>query len=518
MSAGPTTETQRATAWWRGFEATCLAILAAALVASAAGGILPDRLQGIGQPALVAAVLVAGFVWRPLPGLLAFGLYVLFYDTTAWFLGGSLRRADEMAVPAIALVALVRQRPWRYVRIDPIRDGAVAVVVLAGIASSLLNEVPLMVWFPALALLWKTVAIFYVASWLPIDRRAIVGAARVVLSIGFVVLALAFIESFNPAGFQSTLGLPIWYRPRGELPSVKSVFLHPAIFASFGSLVTLYAFAGYAEYRKVWMLVLGTFGAMTVFMAARRRAIAAAVIGLLAAFAWCARRIGMKVELARSWVPITISGIVLVVIFTPGMLGLVGRTGSYLGGIEQPTPPPGIVEPPDGEGPVPTRARSALYGASFEIARDNFPLGAGLGRFASHMSRVEYSPVYVEYGLDHIRGLQEDNADYITDTFWPMMLGESGVVGAVGYAVFLGALLFAVWRAIGRQTDRFLRVFCLGTLAVLVAASVESLATPMFVAPPRAYLVFAAIGAVVAIASRPPADAEASEDETAPER
>lgn len=470
-------------------------------------------MRSIAQPGLVALVLVAGFAWRPQAGLLAFALYILFYDTTAHYLGGPVRRVDELTVPLLIIVAAVKLRPWTYSRIDPIRDGAMAVAVATGILSSLVAGVPLAIWVPALGLLWKTVAIFYVATWLPVDRRTIVGAARVVLTLGFVVLALAFIEAFDPAGFQNVLGLPIWYRPRGELPSVKSVFMHPAIFASFASLVTLYAYSGFVEFRKIWMLVLATFGAMTVFMAARRRAITAAVLGLAAAFAWSARRAGLSMRLARSWVPITISGLVLMLIFLPGMLGLVDRTLIRLGPRAEPTLPPGVEEPADGEGAVPTRARSALYGASLEIARDYFPLGAGLGRYGSHMSRVDYSPLYAQYGLSDIRGLQDDNDQYITDTFWPMILGEHGVVGVIAYGAFLLALLVALWRAVGRQTDRLLRAFMMGTLAVLVAALAESLATPMFVAPPRAYLVFVAVGAAMAIATRPPADAEAEDEE-----
>jgi hypothetical protein len=285
---------------------------------------------------------------------------------------------------------------------------------------------------------------------------------------------------------------------------VKSIFAHPAIFASFASLVTLYAYAGYIEFRKIWMLVLATFGTMTVFMAARRRAIIAAIIGLAAAFAWCLRQAGVKAEVLRAWVPVATSGLVISLIFVPGIMGLVVRSNVYLPG-DQPTPPPGV-ELPDDEGPVPTRARSALYGASVQIARDRFPLGAGLGRFGSHMSRVKYSPVYHAYGLDRIRGLQANNSDYVTDTFWPMVLGETGIIGVIAYAAFLLALLLSLWRAIGRQSDRLLRAFCLGSLAVLIAAVVESLATPMFVAPPRAYLLFAAIGAATAIARAAPRD------------
>lgn len=476
----------------------------AAAAASLAGALLPAAMRELGHPALVAAVLVAGFAWRPGPGLLAFALYILGYDTIAFYLGGPVRRVDEFAVPAIGLVALVRLRPWETTRINVVRDGAVALAVMAGVISSVVAAVPLSIWVPALGLLWKTVAIFYVASWLDLDRRTIVGAARVVLTIGFVILALAFIESFNPAGFQSVLGLPVWYRPRGELPSVKSIFAHPAIFASFASLVTLYAYAGYVEFRKIWMLVLATFGTMTVFMAARRRAIIAAVIGLAAAFAWCLWQIGIKREVLRSWIPVATSGLVISLIFVPGIMGLVVRSNAYLPS-NQPTPPPGV-ELPDDEGPVPTRARSALYGASLEIARDRFPLGAGLGRFGSHMSRVKYSPLYHAYGLDRIRGLQQSNSDYVTDTFWPMVLGETGIIGVIAYAAFLLALLLSLWRAIGRQSDPLLRAFCLGSLAVLIAAVVESLATPMFVAPPRAYLLFVALGGATAIARAAPKD------------
>lgn len=492
-------ERERGNPWWASFEAVFVVIAAAALLAAAVGSALPESLRAIGQPALVAAVLMAGFAWRPVPGLLAFALFILFYDTTAWYIGNPLRRVDEIAVPGLVLIALARLRPWRDFHLDPVRDGGVALAVAAGIASSVVNGVPLAVWVPALGLLWKTVAIFYVASWATIDRRALIGAMRVVFVVGAIVVSLAFIESFDPGAFQRALGLPGWVRPRGQLVSVKSIFVHPAIFASFGALIALYAYAGYVEYRRIWMLVLGTFASLNVFMAARRRAIAAAVAGLIVAFAWAWTHVRAWRPIARSWLPVAASGLVLFLIFLPGLLGLYSRTlRDYLPTDPQPTPPPNVAEPPDGV--VSTRARSALYGGSVEIATDSFPLGGGLGRFGSHMSRVEYSPLYREYGLSGVRGLQPDNTLYVTDTFWPMILGESGVLGLIGYATFLAALAVGLWRSAGRQSDRLLRAFCHGTLAVLIAATIESVATPMFVSPPRAFLLFLAVGAAVAVA------------------
>ena len=63
---------------------------------------------------------------------------------------------------------------------------------------------------------------------------------------------------------------------------------------------------------------------------------------------------------------------------------------------------------------------------------DHFPLGAGLGRYASPLSRGDtFSPLYHEYGLDHIWGLTPHYDAYITDTFWPHILGEAGVFALI---------------------------------------------------------------------------------------
>jgi O-antigen ligase len=119
------------------------------------------------------------------------------------------------------------------------------------------------------------------------------------------------------------------------------------------------------------------------------------------------------------------------------------------------------------------------------------------------MSRVRYSPVYAEYGLSDERGLRPTNPVNITDTFWPQILGEMGVIGFVAYAGFMGSLGWIAWK-LARDTEASvtLRVFRLGTGMVLVQAFVESLASPMFHSPPRAYLLYLVVG-LVAAAWRP---------------
>ncbi len=86
-------------------------------------------------------------------------------------------------------------------------------------------------------------------------------------------------------------------------------------------------------------------------------------------------------------------------------------------------------------------ARSALMQTSIQVANDHFPLGAGFGTYGSHYSQVVYSPLYYRYGLNEIWGLSESNSGFICDTFWPMILGQSGYLGT---ACYIGALVTLV--------------------------------------------------------------------------
>jgi hypothetical protein len=491
-------------AWYRrlpidteaAFALIFLAALAAAVIAPA---IANYRLEPYVHPAAVAIILAAGFAWRPVAGLLAFAVFVLVYETVAVYVGGSVKRADELAIPLLVLIGLVRYRPWRTWEWSWLRDGGLALFVVAGLASSLLNEVPLAIWPIAFALLVKPIVAFYLAMWVQPDRREMLGVARVLLVVGVVVAVPAVaIEAFGQAAFQQALGLPDYVRPRGTLPSIKSIFTHPAVFAWFMSFLALYTLIGYVHLRRRWLLALGFLFSVATFMAARRRVISAALGSLLATFAWSVRRPSRLMEETRRWVPVFAVTALVVVAFIPGLLGLYQRTVDRLDPGTDSGEIPGEVV--DDEAPGTAPARIALYQGAVAIARDNFPLGGGMGRYASWMSRVEYSPLYEEYDLSDIRGLREDASMFATDTFWPMILGETGVLGTVGYVAFLSGIGLAIWRAGRADLDPFARTFIVGALAVLLAAGIESLAAPMFTSPARSYLLFAALGGSLAFA------------------
>ena len=82
-------------------------------------------------------------------------------------------------------------------------------------------------------------------------------------------------------------------------------------------------------------------------------------------------------------------------------------------------------------------ARKVLNITSIKIAKDYFPIGAGFATFGSYFSSVNYSPLYMKYGINKVYGLEAGKANFMTDTFWPMIIGQFGVIGTVCYFMLL---------------------------------------------------------------------------------
>lgn len=86
-------------------------------------------------------------------------------------------------------------------------------------------------------------------------------------------------------------------------------------------------------------------------------------------------------------------------------------------------------------------ARSVFTQTAFVIAKDYFPIGTGFGTYASNVAAEHYSPVYYMYGLSSVHGLSESGTMFGSDTFWPIIIGQTGVIGTICY-VFVLITLF----------------------------------------------------------------------------
>lgn len=127
-------------------------------------------------------------------------------------------------------------------------------------------------------------------------------------------------------------------------------------------------------------------------------------------------------------------------------------------------------------------ARNMLLLKCFAIAKDHFPLGSGFGTFASHYSGIHYSPLYYLYDLFQVYGLTPANTAYVSDSFWPMVIGQNGYLGALLFMLTLYMLYLQIqqWGLLNREyyLASFFALAYLGVSSLAESAFVNSFAIP----------------------------------------
>lgn len=145
-------------------------------------------------------------------------------------------------------------------------------------------------------------------------------------------------------------------------------------------------------------------------------------------------------------------------------------------------------------------ARSALQQAANKIALNEFPFGAGFASFGSAVTAMpeHYSPLYFAYGLSTIWGLTPGNTQYLSDTFWPVVIGQFGYVG---FAVFAAVAFFCFRSVIVRTRDSGNARAWLSPISLLIYLVLGSLAETAFFNPSAVY--FAILIAMQVVATHP---------------
>ena len=71
------------------------------------------------------------------------------------------------------------------------------------------------------------------------------------------------------------------------------------------------------------------------------------------------------------------------------------------------------------------------------VAWDHLPTGSGWATFGSAFSAEPYSPVYGMYRMAGIWGISPNYSAFVSDTYWPMVLAETGFIGFGGLILAL---------------------------------------------------------------------------------
>lgn len=476
-----------------------------AVAGAATAAVAVDRI-GFGPAAavpLAAAIVVACAYWRwPAEGLVAFGSFSLLADTLEHWLLLDLLLFDEIGLLLLGGVALAaghvvlaRVRPgWL--------EGALLVLAVTAILSSVINGVPIVTWMAGLFLLVKGVAFFELVRFMRISLADAERLGIVMLIMAGTIGALGVVEWLDQGAFQSALGLPLNEQVRGDVPVIRSIFLHPAQFGWITAYASLLCYAAVITRRAWWALPAGLLFNVGTFVSGRRTPLLGVVAAAASGLVWWSARLGWRRAILRLWAPVAVLAAVGLLALAPSFQRLAEVTvKEYVPSLDNAGEI--FAASPRAEVIATVHPRVALYAGSVAIARDSFPLGGGVGRFGSHLSREEYSPLYVRYGLDQIRLLRPDDPQAATDAFWPMVLGETGVIGAVAAAAVFIGMVALLWRAASAAEDARARMIALAAMFVCVEGLVRSATSSVYVAPPIAYFVLGTAGVALAATSAP---------------
>lgn len=116
-------------------------------------------------------------------------------------------------------------------------------------------------------------------------------------------------------------------------------------------------------------------------------------------------------------------------------------------------------------------ARPESYKTAMTIIfKDYIPFGSGLGTFGTNAAAVHYSPLYYDYDLNEIWGLDPMEPMFLADAFYPT-LAEYGLVGLFFFLIFWKRRLMAVrWL----PDDNYYKVGLMCILALALESTADT--------------------------------------------
>jgi hypothetical protein len=436
-----------------------LAVGAGALAASAMS--IPMAAAG------ATAVLLTGLL-RPKLLVLLTLLTILFVDTLQTATGMDvLSYLDEAAVlGCVILLPFARLMAGQTLRWLP-ETGWILGFLVAGVISGIVLQVDWAVLGEGAFLAVKGALLAWAVGqldWTERDFASIVRVVGVVLALTVVSGAVNLvIPELWTAAVQS--GGDVEYRY--GLPSLVGPFSHPSAFgqiAALGAIAVVAYRATIARSLTSAVLLIGSLFA--VVFSLRRRL----VVGVLASIGFVRLKVARATTALVALIALPPALIVLWPLLTTATTEIYQ---DYLTG-----------EP---------AARTVITVDSFDVAAEYFPLGAGFGRFGSFIAGDEYSPEYVARGYPLIYGLgntPERGNQWLTDTQWPAIIGESGFIGAACYVAALAVMYWRFRTAWRVESTPWLRCVGLTGMGWTVMMLIDSVASPVFNAAPTFPLLF----------------------------
>lgn len=279
---------------------------------------------------------------------------------------------------------------------------------------------------------------------------------------------------------------------RYGLLSSQGIFSHPLVLGNIAGILALGAFATSVHLPNIRFARVATVVALVASVASFRRT---AIVGAFGAL--------FLVWPKKVRVVLVVGGLVLVPLAALSLASAIVETFSNT-----------LDEYVYTSAPA---ARTRLLLGAVQVAGDHAPLGAGFARYGSYLAGVEYSPEYLKLGFDNVWGLSNIpgmSGAFLTDTQWPVLVGETGWIGCAAFIVFL-VHVYRSFAAAGLRRDPHLQWISTFGKGAFIVAAFASVGLPVFTSTPVASLLFTLLGISIALQRVIEPDGDAEEPEPA---
>jgi hypothetical protein len=299
--------------------------------------------------------------------------------------------------------------------------------------------------------LWIMVVLTLLLPW---TQHDLTRAYNVMMKVGIFIAGLGLVDYLSHGAVSEALHTTTFVLKEGSFRSetVQSIFPNPGEFSLFMSMLFALAFSRFSSRYQKSDLLLAVLFAASVMLSLRLKG----VLSLVAVVAIVGAVQGAT-NSRRAAISLLIGILLFAAVYSVEGNIVNDQISTYTSSKETP--------------------RARLYTTGEKIADNNFPLGVGFGRYASYPSRIYYSPVYYQYGLSKVYGLSPTYPNYIDDTSWPSVIGETGYAGFASYLAGLIVLALALLSRLRRASSdvKWVPLAALCSLAVLL---VDSLGDP----------------------------------------
>lgn len=397
-------------------------------------------------------------------------IFLLLFQSTLEFLLGNtiVSYIDEIFIAIVFFIALINI--FKYKRISKISLNILVVIIIfvsTGFISGILNSKYVMTDLVLSSFLsCKFFLLIFSISNIKLSDVFKKYTLSAIKFFGGVCLVFALFNMLFPNIYFKLFPFAIQDYRMGFL-CITSLFYHPGIYGWFMLLVSLLYFSDYVSDKNKKSLYLALLYCLFSVLCFRSKVIISIIIILFYQLI-----IRKKIQLKKI-ILVLVFGITIYLIFGELLkktynLYILGNSGD-------------------------TTARQLLLINSFKLMSEYFPLGVGFGKYGSWYSAVNYSEIYYKMGMNTTWGLTPEKRAYITDTFWPSIMGETGILGTMVYIVFIKYIYDIILSYNKKNNDKYSYF----SLMIFIQLICESLGAPSFNSAPQNIIVGLIIGIVL---------------------